>query len=58
MHYYRLYFLDATGHVIDVLPFECDDDDAAIALAKLRAGAQAMELWNQDRRIEVFPPKA
>lgn len=62
MPYYRLYFLDETGHIWLADPMDCDDDDAAIAAVEAhrakRNHLHAMELWQQGRRVKQFPPRS
>jgi hypothetical protein len=51
---YRLYFLDATGHIQSVEELTCIGDDAAVQAARDRADGRAMELWQRDRRLGAF----
>lgn len=57
---YRLYFLDATGHIRKAVELECADENEAINLAEDHRQARhhdhAMELWQRARLIRHFPP--
>ncbi len=56
---YRLYFLDDRGHVRHALNLpDCRDDDHAIAVIAESLVAAPMELWQGDRRVHTFDPKA
>ena len=55
MHTYRLYFHGADGHIVQAEPFECADDRQAVAFALRKADHRPMELWQQARRVMVFP---
>jgi hypothetical protein len=48
---YRLYFLDAAGHIQGVVEFDCADDADAVALAETYADGRPMELWRRDRWV-------
>ena len=53
MRYYRLYFMNlASGHIDQFREFESLDDEAAVAAAEDWRDGQAMELWNQDRKLK------
>jgi len=51
---YRLYFLDAKGHIQNVEELTCSGDDDAVRAASSRADGRAMELWQRDRRLCAF----
>jgi len=55
MLYYRLYFLDRTGHIHGVVEFDCSNDADAIAHADTYADGRPMELWRRERWIRRFP---
>jgi hypothetical protein len=52
---YRLYFLDAQGHVRDRADLECEDDGHAVQVAERHADGRAMELWRRAILIRKFP---
>ena len=53
---YRLYFMTCTGGHIDRFEaIEADSDAGAIESAKLYRGSYPLELYQRDRRVEVFP---
>lgn len=51
MPYYRLYFIDGSGHIRHAVELECADDDAARAQAMKHADGRVLELWNRDRLV-------
>ncbi|HEY2752146.1 hypothetical protein [Phenylobacterium sp.] len=51
---YRLYLLDATGHIRDFAEYvACSDSEALKQAEQLRATGPA-ELWQRARRLKVF----
>lgn len=53
MRHYRLYFMHRfSGHIDHFREFEAEDDEAAIAVAENWQDGQAMELWNQERKLK------
>ena len=50
MPYYRLYSINALGHIHKATEFECDSDEAAIERAEAR-GEGRRELWNLERLV-------
>jgi hypothetical protein len=53
---YRLYFLDARGHIRRIVAFDCDSDEQAIQLVTDKHGARPkMELWTYRRKVKIFP---
>ena len=53
---YRLYFMTCTGAHIDRFEaIEADSDAGAIEAAKLYQGSYPLELYQRDRRVEIFP---
>ncbi|MGQ0659253.1 hypothetical protein [Sphingosinicella sp.] len=62
MPYYRLYHLNrSSGHIQSVEEFHADDDVEGVAEAKSRQIEQAVELWQETRkvhRIEAAPDVA
>jgi len=52
---YRLFHIsNHTGHIERCDVIEAEDDDGAIRSAATQAGPNAMELWQQARRIKRF----
>ena len=54
---YRLYFLNAEGHIQLAMPLVCDTDQEAIDAVSSRPNAYGMELWQLERRVMVFDPR-
>lgn len=42
---YRLYFLDDSGHIEGVYPFDCVTEAQAILIAKEEGADRSYELW-------------
>lgn len=59
---YRLYFMDLrSGHIIRFDEYQATDDEAALALAQEKEGANPLEIWSDHRkvaRIEAADPAA
>jgi len=55
MHGYRLYFLDADGHIQHRLEFECGSDGEALELVKKHLDGRSVELWREAKRIAEIP---
>ena len=55
---YRLYFLDANGHVRRRVDIECRDDDEAIEEARNRHVDHDIDLWCDSRRVKVLKTTA
>jgi hypothetical protein len=55
---YRLYFLDAEGHIKRRVELDCCDDDEAIEQASKHDIGHGMELWNGPRRVKGFSTPA
>jgi hypothetical protein len=51
---YRLYFLDADGHIRRRLELDCRCDDEAIEQASKHDIGRGMELWCGARRVKMF----
>lgn len=51
MQHYRLYWLDASDHIREAMPFEAEDDAAAIAKSEGLRDRRAMELWSGKRIV-------
>ena len=52
MTLYRFYKIGKDGHITSPPePVECCDDEAAIAEAKSRKDAQAIEIWDLARKV-------
>jgi hypothetical protein len=59
MPHYRIYCLGAHGLIAGGTDAECQDDDAAIAIAKLTAADGAgMEVWSGVRLVGQIPNPA
>lgn len=57
MEQYRVYVLDAEGHVrAPPEVIECPDDGAAIEHARQLLDGHAIEVWNFSRRIITLAP--
>ena len=54
---YRLYTM-RDGHIVARTDIDAADDNAAMALAFDRLGADAMELWHGTRMLAVIAPPA
>jgi len=54
---YRLYLLDAGGHIQSAIPLVRDTDEQALDAAAQCPNAHGAELWQQERRICTFGPK-
>ena len=53
---YRAYILDADGHFRRSVEILCPDDDTAKEYAKNLVDGHDVELWQGDRKVEVFKP--
>jgi len=58
MTYYRLYILDGSNHIRRAVELQCEDDEAAIALAAQHADGREVELWNRERLVWRNTPGA
>ncbi len=54
---YRLYFLDARGHIHHAKPLVRDTDQDAIEAVIDCPNDFGAELWQLERQVRVFPPK-
>jgi len=54
--HYRLYYLDAAGHIVDATDLECEDDEQAVREVERRRDGRAMELWRRATLIGRFEP--
>lgn len=54
---YRLYFLDAQGHIQNAAEFECSDDAEALICAEDQRDSRPMELWSGARVVAKFPKR-
>lgn len=53
---YRLYSLDASGHIVrSPVEFESASDDDAIETAQQYRDGSDMELWQRNRLVKAFP---
>jgi hypothetical protein len=48
---YRAYAIGSDGHIVKAAALVCDDDDQAIARAKLEFGNYAIEVWSGVRFV-------
>ena len=55
--YYRLYRLDAFGHVVRAHPVVAKDDAAAVARAHALGYRGVVEVWQRDRKIASVAPE-
>ena len=54
---YRVYILDADGHIIGCVPLICRDDVEARVKAERLVNGHDIELWNGARRVIRFSRK-
>jgi hypothetical protein len=55
---YRAYAIGSDGHIVKAAALVCDDDDQAIARAKLALGNCTIEVWSGVRfvvRLDALP---
>jgi hypothetical protein len=57
MSHYRAYLIEARGHHIKAVDFDCVDDDAAKERAEQLVDGRDVELWEHARRIVKFDGK-
>ncbi len=55
---YRLYYVDKGGHIFQVIELDCGSDREAIETAAKHSSPHGMELWQRNRRVQVFGAKA
>ena len=51
---YRAYIIGIDGRFIRAIELVCPDDDTATQYAKQLVDGHDVELWQGDRKIEVF----
>ena len=56
MPQYRLYILDADGHIKRRIDLDCRDDGEAIERAIEHEIGTGMDLWCDARRVRMFSP--
>jgi hypothetical protein len=57
MHEYRIYTLDAKGHIAGpATTLECVDDQAAVARAQQLVNGRAVEVWKGARMVVRLDP--
>jgi hypothetical protein len=54
MHAYRAYFVGGDGVIISRVDLECEDDETAIARAKLLVDGHDVELCDGARKVAEF----
>lgn len=54
---YRLYCLERSGHIVQHVSFEADDDGQAIAVIELYDDSTDRELWHDHRKVIVIPAR-
>jgi hypothetical protein len=54
---YYAYIIGDDGHVRDRIVIQGADDEEAKRLAKQLVDGHAVELWQEARKVETFPPK-
>jgi len=52
---YQLYLIEPTGPISSVVELNCADDKHAIEAAGLYPDRQEMVLWQEQRRVKIFP---
>jgi hypothetical protein len=50
-----LYYLDHNGHIRHAVEIACDGDARALEAVEQHRDGRAMELWQQARRVMIFP---
>ncbi len=53
---YRLYFLDASGHIQSARELEAASDEAALESCQRLIHGQRGELWNRSRLVKRIGP--
>jgi hypothetical protein len=56
MPYYRLYFLDADGHITHREECDLSGDETARAKARALDHAEGIEIWQGNRKVSVVTP--
>jgi hypothetical protein len=51
---YRAYIIGQDGHFVRAIQLVCPDDDTAKEYTKQLVNGHDVELWQGDRKIEVF----
>jgi len=51
MQHYRIYVLDAHGHIRDAVDAECRDDSHALEVAAQHSKGHGLEVWQRDRFV-------
>jgi hypothetical protein len=54
---YQAYLIGPDGHVTMRVDLHCADDESAKTNAQQLVDGQAVELWQQDRKIATFTPR-
>ena len=57
MPYYRAYVVGLDGHFLKSIDLICEDDAEAKNQAEQMVDGHDIELWQHERRIEVFKRK-
>jgi hypothetical protein len=59
MRTYRIYTLSRDGHIHHAPRLvECDDDEAALKEARRFLDGEALEVWDQQRKVGRLEPKS
>ncbi|WP_164934901.1 hypothetical protein [Bradyrhizobium zhanjiangense] len=51
---YRVYSLDAEGHIFSVREITCADDEEAKRLTRAMLDGHDLEVWDRSRRVAVI----
>lgn len=54
---YRLYLLDAAGHITKAVEIEAPSDDAALAHCQNHESVGGVELWQRTRFVRRLPDR-
>ena len=54
MHAYRAYLIGGDGHIFSRVELGCEDDETAIARAKMLVDGHDVEVWDGARKVAEF----
>jgi hypothetical protein len=54
---YEAYIIGPDGHITTRIDLHCADEERAKESAQQLVGGQAVELWQQERKIATFAPR-